>query len=158
MEKKKGKNEIEKAKETAYRFLSYRPRSVEEVKRKLREKEFSPFTIKRVLDRFEELGYLNDRDYAYNFALSSIEQKHWGALRIEDTLLNKGISREIINHTIAKIKEEYDMIQVARRALEIGFNHFRYYQPVDEKIRNRDINYLRRKGFCWNTIYSVIKP
>ena len=133
MEKKKGRNEIEKAKETVFRFLSYRPRSIEEVRRKLKEKDFPPHTIKRVLARVEELGYLNDRDYAYTFACSSIENKQWGTLRIRDALLNKGVSQEIINQTIARIEEEYDVTQVARRALEIKFAHIRYHEKADEK-------------------------
>ena len=155
--KKKVGNEIEKAKEIAFRFLSYRPRSVEEVRRKLEEKGFSPPTIKRTLTRAKELGYLNDCDYAYMFACSSIENKQWGIVRIYSALLDKGISQEIINQTIAKIKEEYDIIQIARQALETKFSYFSSHKHADEKIRNRVINYLRRKGFSWNTIFSVIK-
>lgn len=156
--KKKGKNEIEKAKETVFRFLSYRPRSIEEVKRKLEEKGFSPLTIKRTLSRVKELGYLNDCDFAYTFARSSIENKQWGIVRIHDALLKKGISQEIINHTTDKIKKEYNFTQVARKALEGRFAHFRSHQLVDKKTRNRAINYLRRKGFPWDTIFSLIKP
>ena len=156
VEKKKGRNEIEKAKETVFRFLSYRPRSIEEVRRKLKEKDFSPHTIKRALARVEELGYLNDREYAYTFACSSIENKQWGTLRIRDALLNKGVSQEIINQTIARIEEEYDVTQVAHRALEIKFAHIRYHEKADEKTRGKAINYLKRKGFSWDIIYSVI--
>ena len=156
VEKKKGRNEIEKAKETVFRFLSYRPRSIEEVRRKLKEKNFPPLTIKRVLARVEELGYLNDRDYAYTFACSSIENKQWGTLRIRDALLNKGVSQEIINQTIARIEEEYDVTQVARCALEIKFTHIRYHEKADKKTRDKAINYLKRKGFSWDIIYSVI--
>jgi len=156
--KKKGVNEIEKAKETAFRFLSYRARSVEEVKRKLKEKGFPPLAVKRTITRVKELGYLNDLDYAYTFSCSSIENKQWGMVRIYNALVNKGISQEIINQTTVKIKEEYDMKQVARKALEIKFSHFNFLQPVDEKTRNRAINYLKRKGFAWDTIFSVIKP
>jgi regulatory protein len=157
LKKRKGENEIEKAKETAFRFLSYRPRSVEEIRRKLKEKNFPPLTIKRTLARIEELGYLNDRNFAYDLACSSIENKQWGIIRIRDTLAHKGISQEIITHTTAKIEEIYDFTQVARRALEAKFTHFRLHQPADEKIRKRAVNYLRRKGFSWNIILSVIK-
>jgi regulatory protein len=157
LKKRKGENEIEKAKETAFRFLSYRPRSVEEIRRKLKEKNFSPLTIKRTLSKIEELGYLNDRNFAYDFACFSIENKQWGIIRIRDTLAHKGISQEIITHTTAKIEEIYDFTQVARRALEAKFTHFGSPQPADKKIRNRAVNYLRRKGFSWNIILSVIQ-
>ena len=154
---KKGKNEIEKANETAFRFLSYCPRSVEEVKRKLEEKGFSPLTIKKTLARVKELGYTNDRDYAYVFACSSIKNKQWGTMRIYSVLLSKGVSQEIANQTVARIKKEFDMNQVARQAFEIRFAHFGPHERFDEKTRNRAVNYLRRKGFSWDTIYTVIK-
>jgi regulatory protein len=157
VKKKKGGNEIEKAKETAFRFLSYRPRSIEEVKKKLKEKGFSSLTIKKVTARVKELGYLNDHDYAYAFARSSTENKQWGIVRIYDALVKKGISQEIINQTITKIKKDYDITQTAHRALENKFAIFNPHQRVDKKTRNRAIQYLRRKGFSWDTIFSVIK-
>jgi len=158
VKRKKERDEFEEAKETVFHLLSFRPRSVEEVKRKLEEKGFSSLAIKRALERVKELGYLDDRDYAYMFARSSTENKHWGPVRIHDTLVKKGISQEIINQTIAKIKEEYDITQVARRALDTKFTHFRFHQHADKKTRSKAINYLRRKGFSWNIIFSVIKP
>lgn len=154
---KKGRSEIEEANETAFHFLSYRPRSLEEVKRKLEEKGFSPLTIKKTLARVKELGYINDHDYAYAFACSSIKNKQWGTMRIHSALLGKGVSREIANQTVARIKEEFDINQVARQAFEIRFAPFGSHKQFDEKTRNRAVNYLRRKGFCWDTIYSVIK-
>ncbi len=154
--KKKGKNDIENATQAVFRFLSYRNRSVEEVKRKLKEKGFPPSTIKRTLARVKELGYLNDHDYAYSFACSSIENKQWGTVRIHDVLIHKGIPQEIINHTIAKIKKEYAITKVARCALETKFIQFRSHQPADKKTRKKATDFLKRKGFTWDTIMSVI--
>jgi regulatory protein len=150
-----GKSEIEEAKNLAFRFLSYRPRSVEEVRRKLKENNFSPLTITHTLARVEELGYLNDREYAHWFARSSLEHKQWGTERIEDALDIKGISREVITHTIAKLKKNYDLTQIARRALDAKFHHL---SLTDRSLKKRAINYLRRKGFCWDIVFSVIKP
>ena len=156
--KKKKRNELDEAKAVAFRFLSYRPRSMEEVKRKLSEKEFSPLTVKKTLARLNELGYLNDYEYAHSFARSSVEGKKWGALRIHAELIQKGIANNIIDHTITQIKREYDELQVARQALETKFAQSDLYRPVDEKTRNKFTRFLRRKGFDWNTIYSVINP
>jgi len=155
--RKKARNEIEKAHETAFRFLSYRPRSVNELKRKLEEKGFSSLVIQQTLDRVKELGYINDRDYAYAFACSSARNKHWGTMRIHHALLEKGVSREIANQTVARIKEEFDIRRLARQALEIKFARFGSCKPLDEQTRNRAVRYLRRKGFCWDTIYTVIQ-
>jgi len=154
--KKKGKNDIESATQTVFRFLSYRNRSVEEVKRKLQEKGFPPFAINRALARIKELGYLDDHEYAYSFACASIENKQWGTVRIHDVLAHKGIPQEIINTTIAIIKKEYDITEVARSALETRFIQFRSPQPADKKTRKKAIDFLKRKGFTWDTIATVI--
>jgi len=155
MHPKTGKNEIERAKETAFHFLSYRSRSSAEVKRKLEEKEFSPLTITKTLARVKELGYLNDYDFAYTFARSSLENKQWGTLRINDALLKKGVAQDIINETLAKLTKECDLTQVARRALEHKFAHT-LNQHAGGETRQKIINYLRRKGFSWDIISAVI--
>ena len=155
MNPKTEKNEIERAKETAFHFLSYRSRSSAEVKRKLEEKEFSPLTITKTLSRVKELGYLNDYDFAYTFARSSLEKKQWGTLRITDALLKKGVAQDIINETLAQLTKECDLTQVARRALKHKFAHT-LGQHAGEKTRQNVISYLRRKGFCWDIISAVI--
>ena len=155
--KNREKSEIGEATNAAFCFLSYRAHSVEEVRRKLAEKGFSPLTITRTVDRIKELGYLNDGEYAYNFACSSLVHKQWGTLRIQDALINKGVSQEIVNHTVAKIKGEYDLVKIAGRALETKFTQFRSHQPLDKKTTKRAIDFLRRQGFCWSTISSIIK-
>jgi regulatory protein len=152
---KKEKNEIERAKETAFHFLSYRSRSSAEVKRKLEEKEFSPLTITKTLSRVKELGYLNDYDFAYTFARSSLENKQWGTLRIHDALLKKGVAQDIINQTLKRLTKECDLTRVARRALENKFTH-KPHQHAEGKTRQKVISYLRRKGFCWDTISTAI--
>jgi regulatory protein len=154
--KKKGENDIESATQTVFRFLSYRNRSVEEVKRKLQEKGFPPYTINKTLARVKELGYLNDHEYAYAFACAAVENKQWGTLRIHDVLAHKGIPQEIINNTIAKINKEYDIKKVARSALETRFIQFRSPQQADKKSRKKAADFLKRKGFTWDTIVSVI--
>lgn len=155
MNPKTEKSEIERAKDTAFHFLSYRSRSSAEVRRKLEEKEFSPLTITRTLSRVKELGYLNDADFAYTFARASLENKQWGTLRITDALLKKGVAQNIITETITKLTKECDLTQVARRALEHKFTHTPD-RHAGGKTRQKVISYLRRKGFCWDIISAVI--
>ena len=156
LSKKKEKNEIEKARETAFRFLSYRSRSVLEVKRKLQEKEFSPHTIRTTISRLMELGYLNDQEYAATVVRSSIENKQCGPIRIHDALVKKGIAKEIIDNTLEELTKEYDLTRVARLAFDSKFS-LHQDQLAEEKTRRKVIGYLKRKGFSWNTILAVIK-
>ena len=156
MSRKKKENEIDTAKDTAFRFLSYRSRSVLEVKRKLQEKEFSPHTITATLSRLMELGYLNDQEYAVTVARSSIENKQWGPIRIHDALLKKGIAKDIIDNTLEELTKNYDLIRVARLAFDSKFS-LTPEQLAEEKTRRKVMGYLKRKGFSWNTILAVIR-
>ena len=156
LSRKKRENEFEEAKETAFRFLSYRSRSVLEVKRKLQEKKFSPHTITATLSRLTELGYLNDQEFAVTVARSSLKNKQWGPIRIYDALLKKGIDRDIIDRTLAELTREFDVTQVARLAFESKFA-LKPHQLKEEKTRKKIVSFLKRQGFSWNTIYSILK-
>ena len=57
--------EIEqRAVDRALNFLSYRPRSREEVRRYLKRKETSPEIIETALARLDRLDFVNDRTFA----------------------------------------------------------------------------------------------
>ena len=58
------KKELVRAKNTAYRYLSYRPRSYAEVEKKLRHQEFGEALVNAVLSDLVRLGYLNDEKFA----------------------------------------------------------------------------------------------
>ncbi len=90
--KREVKGNIEAAKELAFRFLSYRSRSSEEVRQKLSQAGFAPSDIEGVIARLEELGYLNDYDYAFAMGRSWVEHKCWGPSRIRDALVKKGVA------------------------------------------------------------------
>ncbi len=52
------------AKLVATRQLTYRPRSISELKATLSQRGFRTVTIDSVVERFTELGYLNDEEFA----------------------------------------------------------------------------------------------
>lgn len=57
-------DEVERAYERALNFLSYRPRSEAEVRRKLREKNVEDEVIEVVVERLTRTGLLDDREFA----------------------------------------------------------------------------------------------
>jgi regulatory protein len=98
----------EKARQKALRYLAYRGRSVEEVRSKLAEKGFDEAVIKKVIDRFRDLGYLDDRNFAGQWAKSLATHRLWGNRKIETSLREKGLSRGLIEEAIARAREEQD--------------------------------------------------
>lgn len=164
VKKKKGnpqravKEDIEAAQQLAFRFLSYRSRSVEEVRGKLAGSGFSPAVIKQVLARITELGYLNDHDFAFTYGRSCMEHKLWGPTRIKDALLKKGVASGIISSVLEELSREHDLSSLARRALESRFPPAELGRPLQPHTRKKAIGLLLRKGFSWNIIAAVINP
>jgi len=155
--KKEVKGNIEAAQELAFRFLSYRSRSSEEVRQKLSQAGFAPSAIEGVIARLEELKYLNDYDYARTSGRSCVEHKCWGPARIRDALLKKGVAPTIITSVVQELADEHDFSLVARRALEARFSPAEMHKLTEKNTRQRLIGYLLRKGFSWSIIADVIK-
>src|SRR6266516_5721452 len=61
LEQLRSEEALQQAVERAYNYLSYRPRSREEVRRYLRRKETPPAVIDAALARLERLDFVNDR-------------------------------------------------------------------------------------------------
>src|SRR5262245_50401272 len=65
------KTPYDKTFERALNLLSYKPRSLAEMRSRLMEKDWAEeAVVDQVLVRLEELGYLNDEEFAANFANS----------------------------------------------------------------------------------------
>jgi len=63
------KTPYEKTFERALNLLSYKPRSLAEMRARLMEKDWAEESVvDQALARLEELGYLNDEEFAANFS------------------------------------------------------------------------------------------
>ncbi|HKX30114.1 MAG TPA: RecX family transcriptional regulator, partial [Blastocatellia bacterium] len=68
--------------ERAFKLLSYKPRSVAELRERLLAKSgVDESTVNQVLSRLTELGYLNDQQFAINYASSRLNIKPLGRTR-----------------------------------------------------------------------------
>lgn len=93
--------ELEMAKRQTIHFLSFRLRSVEEVRKFLFKKNHPPEIIQKAIDELSEHKFLDDQVFALWWADSRI--KHgWGQMKIKNELKMKGIGVEIINSVIAR--------------------------------------------------------
>ena len=60
----KSQNRLYEAKQAAYNFASYKPRSISQVKNKLKEKGYTPFEINNSIEFLKEFNLLDDEKYA----------------------------------------------------------------------------------------------
>ena len=146
--------ELAKAKDAAYRYLSYRARSRTEVERKLAEKSFSDPVIRAVLTDLDRFGYINDAEFAGLWTRSRISLRGFGRRRIEQELRDKGVSREIITETLRETFKNSPELEVARREAEKKAGTL---GRLDPPVRRRRLaGFLERKGFSFDTIRAVL--
>ena len=144
-----------------WRLLKLRLRSENELRDKLKFKNFAAALIDELVAHFKEKGYINDREFAHLWIEDRLN-KPLGFKVIERELESKGLSRELIQELINRRKKEVDETKVARELVQKQFNALtgtgklkEKKEPVD-KIKPKLYGYLARRGFSHETINEVI--
>ena len=76
----------------ALRILEKRQRSNEELRAMLKERHCEEGAFDEVLERLEEMGYVNDHDLAHLF-IRRAQSKGWGPRRIRMELKKRGLAK-----------------------------------------------------------------
>jgi regulatory protein len=146
---------LARARNTAYRLLTFRPRSRAELKQKLADKGFDEAIIEAVVVDLERLGYVNDRQFAEQWATSRVRLQGFGRRRIEQELRNKGVGRDTMAEALAGVFGPETDLETARGAAEKKLNTM---NSLDREARRRRLSgFLERKGFSFEIIWKVVK-
>ena len=131
-------------------LLSRRPYGVKELTKKLCEKGHEKETSEKACKRLEELGLLNDENYAEILAKELIERKNYSHKRVKQELSFRGINREIIDNTLDCLDNDTEnrIILVIKKKYINKLN--------DEKGRKRAIDGLMRLGYSYSEIKSAL--
>ena len=131
-------------------LLSLKDRTKKELFLKLKEKYRNMRMVEKAVLKLEELGYIND----FNYATLYIKSKKYGKKRVVYSLLQKGLSKEIIEDAfiyVEKNEREDDIKSFEEEKLEkLILKNFK----KDEK---KLIQYLIRQGFELNEILRKMK-
>ena len=138
-----------------WRLLKLRLRSENELRDKLKFKNFAAALIDELVAHFKEKGYINDREFAHLWIEDRLN-KPLGFKAIERELESKGLSRELIQELINRRKKEVDETKVARELVQKQFNKLKERKERLEKIKPKLYGYLARRGFSHETINEVI--
>lgn len=142
------------AKQTAFHYLAHKPRTEQEVRRKLRRDDVPSSIEDDVVQRLYELDYLDDNAYAQDYARNRFANKKYGPVRIRRELEERGIDRHVAERVVDDLFAEKDARAAAREHAEK-----RWPRLSDEDPRRRKqkmYRYLRRRGFTTDTIYSLL--
>lgn len=143
-----------RAHEKALYLLEHRAHSKKELADKIARAEFDREAAQQAAERMEELGLVDDEQYARRLAQELFTRKKFGVRRVKQELRQKGIAEEIIQLVLDEFStEQEESAEKIRAILE------RKYPAAweDEKIRRRAIAALQRYGYSMEDIFDVLK-
>lgn len=142
-------SDVRRANEKALYLLEHRSHSKKELIEKI-QRTTSKEAAQSAANRMEELGLVNDEDFAKRYAAELLNRKGFASRRIQYELLQKGIDKEIV----AQIIEELETNPVEKIKEIIEKKYLRYLQ--DEKGYRRAVNGLQRLGYRYEDIKRAI--
>ena len=147
------KMRFKEAKDSAYRLLSYRMRSVSEMKKRLKDKSFSTDEIENTIDHLLKLNYLNDQEFCRAFSNEKVKLKKIGPFLLKPDLFKHGLDTELIDNCINEIYNQYNIQDLIE--FHLDKKKIIKKELLDKKDKKRLDNYLIRKGFNWEQINNA---
>jgi len=156
------KEELSKLFDATLRFLSYRPRSQKEVEdylaKKISKKENIKFSeakesglIIEIEHKLTKYKYLNDTEFAKWWIESRTKSSPRGKRILKLELMQKGVSREILDELLESIKNQK---LLAQRAIEKKLPRWQKLPRME--IKKKIYSHLSMRGFDFDTIREVV--
>lgn len=146
-------DEVLRAKDKARSLLSYRMRSVGELRDRLSRKPFSEPAIERVVQDFLHVGLLNDAQFAQAYVQTRLIQKPVSRRLMAAELRRKGVSESDAQSAIEAQYTESDF-EIALGLTEKRV--LRYRGEASLKVKKKLSDFLTRRGFAWDVISEVL--
>jgi regulatory protein len=149
IEKIKSDDAFDKARNMSFRYLSYRPRSTNEVRNYLKRKGFDSIVADRVIRQLVNREYLDDNAFARYWIEQRQTHRPRGAFALRYELVQKGISAEIIDATVIELDEKDAALRAVERKLG------RWARLPKDQFWRKLSGFLQRRGFSYTTISEV---
>ncbi len=144
-----GESHAQRAHSEALRFVSYRPRTEAEVRRKLR-RTYPSNLVDEVVILLRDEKLIDDSAFASAWAESRHSLKPRSAYAIRRELLTKGVDRNVAEEAVEGLDDDdsaYRAAQsLARRTAPLGLAAF----------RRRLLGFLRRRGYATSACRRTI--
>jgi regulatory protein len=134
----------------ALHFLGYRARSRREVRDRLRRYGYGEETVGKVIGRLEELGYLDDEEFARTAARE--KARRYGPRRVSEDLRRSGVDAELAQDVVEEEFAERSEVEAARSAAAR-----RYNSGGSDAEARRVYGFLMRRGYSADVCAEVAR-
>ena len=134
----------------ALHFLGYRARSRREVRDRLRRYGYGEETVEGVVGRLEELGYLDDEEFARTATRE--KARRYGPRRVSTDLRRSGIDAELAQNVVDEEFAGRSELEEARSAAAR-----RYNRGGSDAEARRVYGFLVRRGYSSEVCAEVAR-
>jgi regulatory protein len=137
------------------RLLRERPRSVFEVRQRLKQRGHDEDAIGKTIRAALDAGLLDDRAFAKLWVTDRLWHHPLSRAALAKELHDKGIEPAIIDTALGEFYPAVREVELARDLAETRFGRLR---GIDrERRRNRTVNHLMRRGFSRHLACDVVR-
>lgn len=146
------------------KFLSYRPRSVEEVRKNLlnsrgrfnsAKKNTTPEIAEKIISKLKEYKFIDDKEFVKWWIEQRTNYKPRSLRLIKMELGQKGISKDLIEEVMEGLENKVDDLASAKKLIERKLPR---YKGLDrDKKFQKVARYLSSKGFNYDIIKEIFK-
>ena len=135
----------------ALRFLSYRPRTVKEVERRL-EGRFAAPVVDRTVAYLTDLKYLDDESFCAQWIGSRERRRPRGSRALRQELRQLGVERQIVDDALEDIDATANACNAGRKqATKLAAQG-----STSQDFRRKLTPFLQRRGFGYGTTKEAI--
>lgn len=134
--------------------LAVQARTRTELERAMQAKNVPEEAAEAVLDRFTDVGLVDDARFARDWVESRQRRRHLSRSVLRQELRTKGVDRDDIDEALAKV-EPADEIAAAR---ELAERKLRSMTGLERAVRYRRLaGALSRRGFSSSVVATVVE-
>lgn len=147
----KDSDEREAAYQRAIRFLNYRPRTENEIRKNLLKHNVPETVIDDVVQRLQRAGMLDDKRFADAWVENRADLHPRSRRALAYELKQRGVDQQLIQQSLAQVDDDQAAYQAALR-------RSRKLQGLDwQDFRKKMYGYLARRGFDYETSAPIVE-
>ena len=136
------------------KYCAYQERCTKDVRDKLKTFDIPQEDRDKILDYLLDNRFVNDERFAMSFVRGKVNQSGWGVNKIRFHLVQKGITKDIIDEALEQTDEEV----YRQRLIDILKTKAKIVKAANDFERKRKLAaYAMQKGFESDLIWEVLK-
>lgn len=128
------------------KLLGQRDHTRKELLQKAFNKRINRELSEKILDEFEEKGWIDHRAFARNFIQDKFRLNQWGPRKIAAALQQKGVDSSLAEELIQKYFESVELLEVFLN--QVDKKSYKFKRETNTLRRRKKVfDYLYRKGY-----------